>query len=97
MAVGRRYAGLTETRKSAAAAILMLAAPGFAQRPGGGGPPDLIQRYDFIAGYLNLTGSQRDQVKRAAPVSACRSRSAWSSEESTQGPAQAKVRGEATV
>ncbi|MBL8241225.1 MAG: Spy/CpxP family protein refolding chaperone [Bryobacterales bacterium] len=44
-------------------AAILLAAAGFAQRPAGLGAPDPAQRYNFIAGYLNLTDSQKQQVK----------------------------------
>jgi Spy/CpxP family protein refolding chaperone len=59
------------TRFSKRAAILTVAAlcslPLAAQRPGGGGPPagaaDASQRHEFVAGYLGLTDSQKEQVK----------------------------------
>ena len=59
------------TRFSKHAAILTLAAlcslPLAAQRPGGGGPPagvaDPSQRHEFMAGYLGLSDTQKEQVK----------------------------------
>ena len=59
------------TQFSKRAAILALAAlftlPIAAQRPGSGGPPagvaDASQRHEFLAGYLGLTDSQKEQVK----------------------------------
>lgn len=59
------------TRFSKRASIMILAAvcslPVLAQRPGGGGPPaggaDASQRHEFMAGYLGLTESQKEQVK----------------------------------
>jgi Spy/CpxP family protein refolding chaperone len=44
-------------------AAFLLATAGFAQRPAGLGAPDPAQRYNYIAGYLNLTDSQKQQVK----------------------------------
>ena len=59
------------TRFSKHAAILTLATlcslPVVAQRPGGGGPPagvvDATARHEFMAGYLGLSDSQKEQVK----------------------------------
>lgn len=62
------------TQFSKGTAILALAAlcslPLAAQRPGGAGPPaDPSQRYEFMAGYLGLTDSQKEQAKAIfAPV-----------------------------
>jgi len=45
------------------AAAMLLTTAGNAQRPAGLGAPDPAQRYNYIAGYLNLTDSQKEQVK----------------------------------
>ena len=58
-------------RFSKRAVVLTLAAlcslPLAAQRPGGGSPPagapDSAKRHEFIAGYLGLTESQKEQAK----------------------------------
>ena len=44
-------------------AALLVALPALAQRPTGSGAPDPAARYEFIAGYLNLSDSQKEQAK----------------------------------
>ncbi len=79
------------TRFSKRTAVLALAAlcslPVAAQRPGGGGPPagagDPAQRHEFMAGYLGLTDSQKEQAKAIfAPMQ--------SAQESLRGQMQSK-------
>lgn len=79
-----------------AAMTLALSLPAMAQRPTGGGAPDLAARYDFIAGYLNLSDSQKAQATAIFSASTADRDAMQGKMQSAQEALQAAVKGNKT-